>query len=173
MAVDSAHWVDRLPIILLGLRSALREDLGCSVADLVYGQPLRLPGEYFEPATTGTLQSDFVKQLQRAVGQLKPQKVMHHAKPLVFVQDELSKCSHVFVRIDAVKRPLQRPYDGPFEVVERHEKFLDLLINGKRQRISLDRLKPAFLCDENVANHPLDDPSTKVTPSGHRIRFLV
>ncbi|XP_039429735.1 uncharacterized protein LOC120413094 [Culex pipiens pallens] len=75
MAVDSAHWVDRLPIILLGLRSALREDLGCSVADLVYGQPLRLPGEYFEPATTGTLQSDFVKQLQRAVGQLKPQKL--------------------------------------------------------------------------------------------------
>lgn len=173
MAVDAAHWVDRLPLILLGLRSALREDLGCSVADLVYGQPLRLPGEFFECATTGTHQSDFVKQLQHVVGQLKPQIVKHHAKPLVFVQDEVSKCSHVFVRIDSVKRPLQRPYDGPYEVLERHDKFLDLLISGKCQRISIDRLKPAFLCDDSVANHPLEDTKTKVTPSGHRIRFLV
>lgn len=42
MAVDSKHWSDRLPLILLGLRALYREDLDCSVADLVYGQALRL-----------------------------------------------------------------------------------------------------------------------------------
>ena len=35
-----------LPLVLLGIRSVLRQDLQCSVAELVYGTSLRLPGEF-------------------------------------------------------------------------------------------------------------------------------
>lgn len=173
MAVDSKHWTDRLPMIMLGLRTSFREDLDCSVADLVYGQSLRLPGEYFERYPEGIRQADFLVQLQKTFDHLQPRNPKHHSKPSVFVHHDLAKCSHVFVRIDAVKKPLQRPYEGPFKVLRRYDKFMDVQIHGKSQRISIDRLKPVFGFDDSVGNLPLKDESLKVTPSGHRIRFMV
>ena len=46
---DPTHWVDSLPLVLLGVRTAVKEDLSCSAAELVYGTTLRLPGEFFSP----------------------------------------------------------------------------------------------------------------------------
>ncbi|CAK1584822.1 unnamed protein product [Parnassius mnemosyne] len=43
------HWTESLPLVLLGIRSAFKEDLQSSSAELVYGEPLRLPGEFFDP----------------------------------------------------------------------------------------------------------------------------
>lgn len=80
---------------------------------------------------------------------------------------------HVFVRVDYVKKPLQHPYEGPYEVLERQDKTFDVLIAGKQQRISIDRIKPAFLCSPEVSDYITDDKKVKVTPSGHRVRFLV
>ena len=39
-------WVDALPLILLGLRSAFKDDLNACAAELVYGAPLCLPGQF-------------------------------------------------------------------------------------------------------------------------------
>eukprot|EP00731_Ephydatia_muelleri_P007558 Em0003g1806a len=44
---NPSGWVDALPLVLLGLRTALKQDLGCSTAELVYGTTLRVPGELF------------------------------------------------------------------------------------------------------------------------------
>ena len=44
-----AHWVDALPIVLLALRSTDKEDLGHAPAELVYGEDLRLPGQFTSP----------------------------------------------------------------------------------------------------------------------------
>jgi transposase InsO family protein len=38
-------WAARLPWVLMGLRAVPKEDSGLSSAKLVYGQPLRLPGQ--------------------------------------------------------------------------------------------------------------------------------
>ena len=48
--MDSS-WVDRLPWVMLGLRSAPKDDLQASSAELVYGQPLQVPGEFLPVAT--------------------------------------------------------------------------------------------------------------------------
>ena len=42
-----------------------------------------------------------------------------HCKAKLFVPKDLQSCSHVFVRVDRVRRPLEAPYDGPFAVVSR------------------------------------------------------
>ena len=42
-SADPSNWVDMLPIVLLGMRTSLKEDLGSSTAELVYGTTLRLP----------------------------------------------------------------------------------------------------------------------------------
>ncbi|GFS86122.1 pol polyprotein [Nephila pilipes] len=41
-------WTEVLPTILLGLRAFLKENIGCTSAELVYGKTLRLPGEFFD-----------------------------------------------------------------------------------------------------------------------------
>ena len=44
---NPTHWVDSLPMVLLCIRTALKTDLRCSVAELVYGTTLRIPSEFF------------------------------------------------------------------------------------------------------------------------------
>uniref|UniRef100_A0A0K8SX31 Uncharacterized protein n=2 Tax=Lygus hesperus TaxID=30085 RepID=A0A0K8SX31_LYGHE len=79
------------------------------------------------------------------MNQLRPVPVALHGAKNTFVHKDLSTCSHVFVRRDAVRRPLQQPYDGPFLVLERHEKFYKLRVKDVEVVVSVDRLKPAFL----------------------------
>ncbi|CAF98772.1 unnamed protein product [Tetraodon nigroviridis] len=60
-ALSDDSWVDRLPWVMLGLRSAPKEDLGASPAELVLGQPLRVPGEFLpESAPPDLLTARFV-----------------------------------------------------------------------------------------------------------------
>jgi hypothetical protein len=46
----SADWVQHLPWVLLGLRRAPREESAVSAAELVYGAPLSLPGQFISTA---------------------------------------------------------------------------------------------------------------------------
>lgn len=173
MCTNPKNWFDQLPFVILGLRAAYRDDLKCSSAELVYGQSLRLPGEFFDEAQPAISRTDFANELHRVFENVKPPKPSNHGKRSVFVSGDLRKCTHVFVRVDHVKKPLQHPYEGPYEVLNRRDKNFDVLVAGKHQCISIDRLKPAFICNPEIQKHPQDDPSTKVTPSGHRVRFLV
>ena len=43
--LNNRSWLDALPIVLLGLRTALKEDMGCSSSDMVFGQSLSLPND--------------------------------------------------------------------------------------------------------------------------------
>ena len=60
------NWVNELPIVLLGIRTTLKEDLSCSSADLVYGTTLRLPGDFFT-APTIMDPTSFVSQLRHTI----------------------------------------------------------------------------------------------------------
>ncbi|GFX04497.1 integrase catalytic domain-containing protein [Trichonephila clavipes] len=44
------RWTEVLPIILLGLRASLKEDILCTPSELVFGTTIRLPGEICKPA---------------------------------------------------------------------------------------------------------------------------
>ncbi|CAK1603651.1 unnamed protein product [Parnassius mnemosyne] len=60
MCHADSNWVDTLPLILLGIRSSFKEDLRTSSTELVYGESLRLPGEFFQAAAPGSIDiSDF------------------------------------------------------------------------------------------------------------------
>lgn len=46
------HWTEVLPTILLGIRASLKPDIQASSAELVYGTPIRLPGDFFHRSST-------------------------------------------------------------------------------------------------------------------------
>ena len=45
--LPQVQWMDSLPVVLLGICTALKEDLNCTVSELVYGTTLGLPGDFF------------------------------------------------------------------------------------------------------------------------------
>jgi len=47
MFKNRVNWPQKLPLILLGLRSAFKPDIQTTSAQLLYGTTLRLPGEFF------------------------------------------------------------------------------------------------------------------------------
>ena len=53
--------------------------------------------------------------------------------------------AQVFVRHDAIRKPLQPVYNGPYRVLKRVDKHCTLDIARCPEVISLDRLKPAYL----------------------------
>lgn len=63
------EWVSQVPIVLLGVRTALKEDLGCSTAELVYGTPLRLPSDFFEADTPSSAKPEAYAETLREVFQ--------------------------------------------------------------------------------------------------------
>jgi hypothetical protein len=61
-----------------------------------------------------------------------------------FVHSELEKCTHVFLRQDATRRALEPPYSGPYQVLSRRGKTLQLLVRGRPFTVSTDRVKLAY-----------------------------
>ncbi|XP_046684436.1 uncharacterized protein LOC124370188 [Homalodisca vitripennis] len=153
-----SSWLQALPLVLLGIRNVYREDLTTSSAELVYGEPLRLPGSLLaSPPGLGCSEdiSDLVVRLQRQTSRLQPVSGSAHSKPQTFVFQKLSTCTHVFLRDDTVRRALQPPYSGPHKVLSRDDKTMTIQIADRSSKVSIDRVKPAYI---------LPDPSPQPQP---------
>lgn len=182
MCYQNSAWLDALPLVLLGLRTAIREEWNHTPAELVYGQSLRLPGELFTKSQQDISQPEFIRKLQNAFSEIRPVASKWHSSRAIYVPKDLYTCTHVFIRIDAVRKSLQPPYEGPFRVLGRRPKVYLVERQGSRKWISLDRLKPAFLpVDGNrqedirssttSSNVPPSAPPPYVTRSGRTVRF--
>ena len=183
--LPQVQWMDSLPLVLLGIRTALKEDLNCTVSELVYGTTLRLPGEFFSTSqdidTVDPLA--YVSRLRCSMQQLRAIPPHHHSQQKAHVSPALHSCTHVFVRRDAIRRSLQHPYDGPFKVLKRSDKYYTVSVKGQQQTISLDRLKPAHLdvllpaSDQLQSTSPTSPETTssesplRTTRSGWHVHF--
>jgi cleavage and polyadenylation specificity factor subunit 1 len=89
------QWTDILPLVLLGIRTAYKEDLQASAADLVYGEPLRIPGELLVAFPQHIESSIFIQQLRSNINRLRSQPASRHANPGTFIHKDLSTCTRV------------------------------------------------------------------------------
>ena len=137
--------MDELPLVLLGLRSAPKEDLGCLPSELVYGTTVHLPREFVSASTTESEPpaSNLLTQLHTTMATLRMTKADFPSPPT----DLTCTCgvTELQVRHDAHCTPLQCTYNGRFRVLEQAVKYFTLDLHGKRDTVSVDRLKPAFL----------------------------
>ncbi|XP_067118351.1 uncharacterized protein [Centruroides vittatus] len=134
------RWTEVLPSVLLGMRAAFKEDIKATTAELVYGTPLRLPGKFLAPTPSDSNAAVFVQQLKEQMHQLTPTPTRCNGTKKIFVPQDLQRCTHVFVRHDAVRPPLQLPFDGPFPVLQHADKFFKVRVWQKETVISIDRL---------------------------------
>ena len=136
---NTADWTTAM----LGIRTTLKHDFNCTPAELVYGTTLRIPGEFVTTSTNISTadQASYAVKLKAVMQKLKaiPPRQQKHQQ--TNIHKLLQTCTHVFVR-HVYRKPLQPPYDGPYEVLKKH---FTLSIKGRKEAVSIDRLKPAYL----------------------------
>ena len=142
------QWAQELPWVLLGIRTAPKEDLGCSSAELVYGAPVTVPGEFFPAHTSQPNHNSELQRLREQVQALVPIPTSHHGIIPISIPPDLQHSQYVFIRRDSHPTPLQCPYEGPFKVLQLGEKNFTIDIGGRKDTVSVDRLKPAHIDPE-------------------------
>ncbi|XP_058808533.1 uncharacterized protein LOC131674064 [Phymastichus coffea] len=166
MAHSNINWVQALPLVLLGIRSAFKEDIKATSAEMVYGEILRLPFELpssnLENKNLGD-PSSFLSSLREFMSRLRPTPASRHCQPGVFVFKELSKCSYAFLKQGPFLKALQPPYTDPYEIMDRNTKTTTLKICNKPTKVSIDRVKPAFILQDDVTPVPVSVPDVVST----------
>jgi hypothetical protein len=159
------RWTEALPLVLLEIRTAFKADLQVSVAELVYGEPLRIPGELLTPTADPVDPAHLIIQLHQHMARLRPVPAVRHASPATFVHKDLHNCTHVLLCQDATRRALEPPYSGPYQVLSRKEKTLQVLVHGKPVTVSADRVKPAYVLNETDCGSTTSKSSANTTPA--------
>lgn len=134
---------------MLGLRTAISENSGVSAAQMTYGTTLRLPADFFDYNKQAMTDDDYATQLANAMSHVRTTDTKLKGNRKCFVHKELQRCSHVFLRRDMIKKSLTAPYEGPYKVLKRDGKCFTIQLPGRTAVISIDRLKPAFLLQED------------------------
>lgn len=146
MCHSNESWTEALPVVLLGIRTAWKEDMAATTAEMMYGQTLRLPGELLatNPTAPRIEPESYAAQLKRTMQETQPLTATKHNKTKPFVFKDLKNASHVFVRPGITRKALQPPYDGPYKVIRQNEHTVTIDKNGQQTTISAQRVKPAF-----------------------------
>lgn len=167
MCHGDEKWSDNIPAVLLGLRCHFKEDLGATPAELVYGEPIKVPGEFLCSAAPSLNPPEFLRQLREHISQLQPTAPARHTARTPFVFKDLPTATHVFLRTDSLRGALQPPYTGPYQVLSRSDKTFKLLVNKKAVVVSVDRLKPAYTLPSDTSVQPAgpDTPSPTSSPA--------
>ena len=141
-------WTDALPLVLLGICHAYKEELQSTAAEFVYGEPLRVPGDFLVPAAQRLEASTFIEQLRRHMDQLRPTSAARHDSTDTFIRKDLKDSNYVFLRQDYIRRALEPPYTGPHKVIARTDKSLTTLVfvggNNRGQSTKSIQTGPEF-----------------------------
>ena len=78
-----------------------------------------------------------------------------------YVPKTLQDCSHVWLRVDRTKRPLEAPYSGPFPVLEPHSKTMLIQQANNSARVRLDRVKPCYPPKDVFVPKPIESMPTE------------
>ena len=152
---SNPNWIDELPWIMLGLRTAPKEDLEASAAEMVYGSTLTVPGDLLQTSSDVPV-SQHLRQLREVVGNFRPKPVAHHGAENnpVHVPRSIQNASYVYIRKDGYRAPLEPPYHGPYRVLSKNDKYYTVQLGDKQDNVSLDRLKAANAEEKDVIQPP-------------------
>ncbi|KZC08086.1 hypothetical protein WN55_09978 [Dufourea novaeangliae] len=104
--------------------------------------------------------SEFVNQLREHFRNVRSTEASRHGKKKIFVFKDLPTATHVFLRTDSAKSSLQLPYEGPFPVISRTDKIYTISVKGKEMTVSVYRLKPAYIFEENVTPKKVEEETS-------------
>jgi hypothetical protein len=143
----AATWAEEIPWVLLGLHAQLREDIGLSPAEAVFGAPIVLPNEFLkgDEIPVDTISKNFLKSLDAPAFSL-PRHNSSRQLPSE-LPAELLNTRLVWVRRGGVVPPLNSLYDGPYAVLCRGPRAFTLQVGQREESIAVSRLKTCAAVD--------------------------
>ncbi|XP_066977889.1 uncharacterized protein [Macrobrachium rosenbergii] len=95
---NSSTWYSQLPWALLGLWTTPKEGLDLLVAEMVYGDPLVIPGKFFPDNNP----SSNTIRLRTIVGKFTSDRPSYKPTNKTFIPKDLHTATNVFIRTDAI-----------------------------------------------------------------------
>ena len=148
------------------MRNSPKQDLhSLSPSDFVFGQPVRLPGEFFEVnSATQSPTHEYVSKFSKYISRLaycapRTANRESHLDAALFSPS----CTHVYIRIDSHRSSLAPFYRGPYRVISKHAKYFSVDFRGHSDTVSIDRLKAAQFSFASL-NEEVASSSTAHTP---------
>jgi hypothetical protein len=151
-------------MVLLVICTSSKADLEASVAEFMYGEPLRITGELLTLTADPMEPTNLITACQH-MAHLRPVPAADQASPATFVHKDLYNCTHVFLRQDTTRRILESPYSGPYQVLSWRGIALQIFSLGKHITVSADRVKPAYVLKGTESESTTFNPSGSATQS--------
>ena len=153
LIASKSNWYEALPTVMLGLRAA-PSITGISPFTALTGSHLLTPYPLLDPQTPNNFSQQSIQRLAEQMQKFNFQEAasgIHSSTRLQYIPNDLENSKYVWLRVDRIKRSMEAPYIGPFEVISRSPKTYKIKKpNGIQETVSIDRLKPA--------NIPQEDP---------------
>ncbi|XP_063873208.1 uncharacterized protein LOC135107372 [Scylla paramamosain] len=152
------NWFYALPIVLLGYRLTPNMT-SYSPFTAVTGTHMLCPSAIITKDSPISTNKDTIHRLikeMQAIDFYNFSSGECHSSSKPYVPNVLFSCSKVWVRIDRVRKSLEAPYSGPYEVIQRDPKYFILRLPQGDTSVSIECLKPAYI------------PITRQAPSNDR-----
>ncbi|KAL7643866.1 UNVERIFIED_CONTAM: hypothetical protein RMT77_005872 [Armadillidium vulgare] len=161
------NWLLSLPIILLSLR-CIPNDSGYSAFEAVTGKTPLCPMEILQSTPNNKQSLDsFMKKFMAHMKELDFRELptFHPSQNSSYMPKELQTCTHVFLRTDRIRKSLEAPYSGPYEVLQRMNRCFKIkLRDGRTDVVSIGRLKPAIMKTPTKLPSDVTDVPTSDVP---------
>lgn len=160
-------WYTSLPVVLLGLRMS-PNSLQYSPFTAVTGSYMLCPHPLIDKTAQVPTNDDTLNQFLKDMHSLNFYDYATgtcHSNPSSYIPSDLFTVPKVWLRVDRVRRSLEAPYSGPFEVIKRDPKYFVLKLPQGETSVSIDRLKPAHLPSPLQQSLPSTTPITP--PESH------
>ena len=158
----STQWIEALPMVLLGIHTCVKEDLGCCTAELA----LQMPGQFFDSVEEIPDPLSFVLRLCTTMQQIQAKRPWHHTNC-----KSMLSCTSAPPSLFAEMQLTGTPTSS--KVHHRYPKFFTIIgPTGKPQTISLDRLKLVHMDNPTVSTSPVP-ASSSVPASPTELAFQV
>lgn len=149
--LHSEKWVENLPLIMLGLRTASRESDGLSAAQRMFRWSPRLPGDILAPSTPITNGNTIANRLTTAGKTFLPRNAL--------------SAKYVFVKTGVPPTGFSPSYLGPYKVIKNDGKVVTIDLGTKTDKISIDRTKPAIVLPDDRQREDSTNGSTQTMTS--------
>ena len=99
--------------------------------------------------TSPTINSDYIEKFSKSMSHLDfanlSEGIIHGTDKKQYIPKDLFNTTHIWQRIDRVRKPLEAPYTGLFKIIKQLRNVVIIDNNGKRESVSIERTKPAHL----------------------------
>ncbi len=153
------NWADHLPWVLLGLRTAPREDTGLSPAQAVLGCNLALPTDHPDAQNPERPLQEELATLrtirEAASGPEARHNTAAHQQAPETIPDALRTADRVLVRRNGHMPLLSQLYNGPYAVLRHAPRFFTIQMGERDEIVHMQRLNRSPPPPSRLRSHPI------------------